>query len=618
MFASSAQRCCVSCLLALVGCSDSSLSISLDIPKPYDALVRSARLQIHLLKERARPGQSTQPSQTSQSPESVTCESFAFNKKSVQLTTLAGEFGITREAPLIQISSIPTAGPKWLVASGLDENDRRIVAGCKQVEDVDSARVVVISLVPITRVEAKNPWTQTEPIPATVELEVRDVLNNAVPGERLHWSYERPEKRANMDTQPIDPSGQAQLAIERPDRPGPQRLTIRTRWSDTPLTLNGFYPPRTLFERFFSAPPSNPFGSTRLVSGRFGRDGAPAAAVFAPQPVKGDQGKIDYQVLVVSRRDDTLVGDSISIVEKNRFLNRPEIVVVQDGNRDKLIAITDLEWIEVGWDVSGLTRTAIPFAAKTGLSTTRTALAVGTCGASGDRDRVLAEVLNLQSVSRLAVLDEKGQLATSAFSQPGTWKDAPILVSSGCADVDGRPRRVLIYRFGQNVELAVEHQGGLLKTGWNTVVTSIAFSSTDHALLGADSSLESGNAIGRFKLTTTSGRLELVRDWSIAAPLTPGAITSGDFDGDKTTTDIFSTLLVHQNAVIQEPSIHPFVVVSPADNSKPALTGLGPQIQGNDVQVLAVDFDGDNVSEVVVATKQALRVWSFLEHAKTP
>jgi hypothetical protein len=581
--------CCLPILI--LGCDDPELHITLSIPSDYRAELQTAMLRIHVAGGEVP----------------LRCEEFEYNTVSQERADLSQTAEArVKKGELFSIPSVPRWVDKLLIVRGYDTERRFIVAGCMKVGSLEQGSSVRIPLEPTSRIETQTA-TMTESLPETIPVKVVGGHGEPLSKHAVHYESRGPDGFAlQAETLATDESGNALLATTRAPVAGVQETTITSRWAtEQPTVVRSYNAPLALLDETI---PGALAGAQLTVMrsamawGRFGPNGEMGYAQLGPLSAPNTE-----RALFVT----WFANGAFRSPVMKRYDSVTAVAAVNRGQRDQLVLFSNEHWIEVDSNGDEIKRTAI--ATPSG-SRVLSVQSVGACqGDTGDQ-----LLVGLSDGSAIG-LDENGQRKGNRFLQAFRSGDrTQRAVGAGCVLVSGSVRRVMIYR-DNSLKLAVfDESDNLVIGGWSVLASTInfGFPGSGHGplLLGAVSDID-GLALGSHLLEIADGKVEPSRQ--TAAPLTPVALTEGDFDGDGR-LDLVSVLVFAENAGDEGVSaIRLFMSfdTTPNPNDKD-LSGTSASFFGRDFRVASVDFDGDGVHELIVASRGRVRIFSFLEHGE--
>jgi hypothetical protein len=563
----------IAAALAAASCADPELLVDFKIRPPYAESIASVTLQI-LEPAIAEP---------------FSCDELAFGDvdPSVLRLSRTGEVSSDNLDEGTALSDIDRVANKLLLAEGLTQDDQRIVTGCAEVGELDSTLELTIDAEPVARVEPPEGVSLSavigQPPPRPVSIDVRDVFGAPLAGIDALYSIEGAQGTGASGRVSSDGQGKLMISPELPARPGPFVLDVRVRWADTPVILGGVI-----------APIMEPLQlSGRVFGYRTGNIGTMREEGFAAvvaESLASERILVVFEDSMTGMREQNLSEPIVGLIA-------PVLGIIDFAGRgrDRVIAVNDGAWYEIGPDGSLAERTA--YSNPPGTTIPVSVMTTGPCTGSGPMD-----------VPR--VLIEFAESIVGEYSTEGVLEGAfPLnadadVVASGCvSDQNNKINRTLVIGFpgGIGVLPAVPEGMEFLVASWFALPSAIAFSPAlgDGRRLMFGTQLSVNDiVVSRVSLARGIDSLEVVTEGLDAIPAVPLTTVAGDMDGDELVDAV--SLFRRQTGENEQP-LAIWAVLGREHRGRRISADVNLGTTGlRDPQLMLVDIDRDGLDDVLL------------------
>jgi hypothetical protein len=570
-------------LFAIAGCADPSVEVAFTAPDGYRDLIEAVALEVL-------------------ASEMLDCDQIALGNASGQelATSLVAEALVRADGESAALSGIPRTGRKLLVARATGASGQLVAAGCAQLDTVEGDREVVITGEPALTLSGRD-QIAVGPLPDELVIVVSDAHGQPIEGVVGLQTVVDADSEVVGEPATSGRGGVMRFQVEQPTWAGPQVVDVDLRWQANQRDqFAGFKSP---FDRYSAVVPS-PLVEETLPTralyqvGRIGPAGEVGVAVL---------GRATPEALrpVHIYYPD---GDDLVAVTSEELIDAETIGLVADGAREQVVAMNRDLWFEIAAD-GAVTSQGLP-----GLVDAVDLAPVGDCTAGAPRDQLLA----VSTGQRMALFESDG-------SRVEDWSGGAIdgvrgLLAAGCIRGGDEVFRAAVYLArpdGGEVErpiIAVESAGAQPTVVTSAIARGLSFSPVGGEgpfLLSNRFELD-GSSVARYTVVPLASAPTFLDQQ--AEDETAGLAEStaaGDFDGDGL-LDVAALLLVPTGE--ERGSVIRFFIVLGKTVEEERLVGLGVTGLADDEvtpHLVAADFDGDGVDELVVATPSAFTVYSL-------
>lgn len=512
------------------------------------------------------------------------CDMVAFQEVSAEAVALSRVVHVVvGERDSTAIEGIPREGTKLFLALGLDAQDDPIIAGCEQLGLIEGDEEVEIVAEPVT-ILSPPPLQVGAALPSPIRFGLTDIAGHPMGGETVIWKVYGPGGSKTEGTATTNTAGDAVLAIEVPEAPGPAAVLARARWmTDEPEPIIGF---RLTVPIVIEVPVSTATvarNARSAIVGKFGPGGEAAIAVFG-EPSGGEPGRAVF----IAYRD----GAAYTTVESPPMLGLVTLGKVRSNGRDELFGVIADRWVEIRPD-----GTLSPTVIATAGVTADEIVSVGPCGGDG------GDVVLIRAGAQWVAVGADKQVTTSPFATPPDG--ATRLIGAGCVSTTtGALRRTVVYGRDLAAPVVVADANGIRSTPWVTFGASAGFSRAlpgySAPLLGVEVDVD-GVSIVRYELLTVAAdELELQKideDDVITVPQTP---IGADLDGDEA-LDVAALL---DFGITDDGETRFRVLVSLGiDVEGTRLAGVTEEMSARAIQMLVGDADGDGDDDIFLVSE---------------
>lgn len=498
-------------------CSDPTLSLEFAIQPPYRAMVSTIGL-----REIVPPVGAA-----------FSCGDLAFGRVEPQVVALAQASALMSSTLRTPIAAIPRVGRKLFIADGYDLAQAHLVTGCVELDDIKEDTTVEIVAEPVVHTSTPAGTALSAPAgggpPPPVPIAVRDALGEPLAGVHAEWSIDGVAGTASAGKTDSDDLGRLMIAPTLPNRAGPFVLEVRVRWAEPPaLALSGVV---------LSPPTSLDLGARALdyAAGGVGPNGERGFAALLSEGT-GDRVAVAY------RDPASTTAHLVMVVHTSAQVSgASQLGLVQSGGRgrDRILAVSDAQWVEVAGDGSLTARTYMP---PSGVSAPNRVLTTGDCAPGVPPPGTQAQVLVGFPEGIFATYAAEGGAPLDTLSQGAVTdlRHANLLASGCVADQTGVPVRTWAVDFGSDVGVVLLVPPIPLLASWLTLPSGIAFSPPANAMqqiFGTQISVNDivvSRAILERSPPSGSGTatVALAVQGFDAVPSAPFFTATGDLDGD--------------------------------------------------------------------------------------
>jgi len=591
------RRACLAAIaaggLALAGCSDPTLSVTVDLPDGYRSHVRSVALADY-------------------ESDSLDCDAIAFGDVSPE--ELDGALATQVEAApgaSAALTGVSRLDRKVLVARGLDDSGAEVVAGCATLGPIDGDTSVTIDTEPVA-IATIEQGALDKPLDAqTVTVRVTDVLGATLGGRAVAWRVFGP--KGEPGGVPGDPScplagvdgcattaagGNVVVAATQPAPPGPALTQVRVEWAaDQPPLVASFRPPAAAsycLKSLAAAP-----GSCTAYRAAGGNQVACLARRLG--------GTIEVRHYGWDGAGIAQVGPTPAVADAFFLYAAP------GQTTDQPIAITTAgDFVDA---TTGMVIRTADFGGKTPV----TAALVPGCGGADPLVVVELKAATGGALADFGIFSTGGVALSSFLPGSGAGRDLELLGAGCVSDVGSVATQYQMVVFSET-----RGDGSVVTTAWAgcpqqggcTPVWSAAGSIGFVTRPGGEARIASGQ-IGISGAIVTEWLIDPSAgpDKQLVSPIThdaisvPQEIASGDLDGDGDPDRLW--LFESINPLRSSSRVQ---VELAADAAGTAITGVSPELRPGASGVVVTRLDDDATDDVVLYSGDQV---SFLLDGKT-
>jgi hypothetical protein len=572
-------------ILGFFGCSDPELHITIDVPEAYDSMIVASNLRV-LEPPLAEP---------------FGCEQIAYGEVDSDLVRLSRVLEVTlRQGQPVPIGDVDRTAPKVILAEGLDQGGQRILVACGELGSIEETQDVILTAEPlavVTASAAPDLLFQPGASPRPVMIAVHDRLGAPIANAEARWKITGAAALGSEGTARADGSGLIAITASPPPRPGPLVLTVRVRWAETePLRLSGAVAPSKQILTLGGGL------ALRYVAGRIGAEGQPGIAALTMMGMGG--------ATRVSLAHRSGPGGDFIFRTTDPLPTTARMGILDRGGqgRDRIIVVTDSQWIEVGPEGTLSVR---PYQPIRNNALPISIFPVEAC-TPGSPPLVLVnfELGDRAQTIATGVYDDQGRQVTHFLN--GIAIEA---VGSGCVSTQNpEPIRTLLLStgaFGLLVVAQVSPVDFLVGT-WIALDFGVGFSppidSAGRLLIGTQLNL-SDIVITRTRLTLgeqdSDNELTIENLGLDTVPFTPQMTHGGDIDADGKVDVV--TLLYQPGVQSQnEPDrFHVWSILGIDDGGHRIAGAVLRDITNLGIPVLLFyDIDGDGTGDIILGERR--------------
>jgi hypothetical protein len=520
------------------------------------------------------------------------CDDLAFNEVDPELLAAS----LVQEIAIGDVlEGIDRVAPKVLLARAFDSSGKTVVAGCRQVDEVNGYLEVALEAEPATVLTLEQDefeeWTLGGMgLPGQIALVVTDAQSRPLEGVEIHWQTVGPAAKGFSDTEETGAEGTAQFSPKAPEAPGPAVLDIRAKWqrSDIPV-IKGFKRPEPMLQLEFSGS-----ALSELELGRIGPGGEMGFAGLSPC-----ENNPQAKCLVFGYTQDGNQPQLHSLELETSPEYEAHLAIVPDTNLDHLVVVSGEAWLELEPREIALIQHEYILPNEPQGSYPVSAYAAGRCEAGEEATYVMVSFQD----GAYAVYSRWGGAPIQQNPFEGLPSPGPGYLSGCVADQSGSEHRLLVGSQGpSDWRLFVEFEMSPLLFTWRAMWSGVNFAPAVGsepgtllvARLGADSP-----EVSRLRILTLPGvaDIELEEVDSVPMMAMPETFAAGDMDGDDR-VDVVGVFPLRSISGTEE--YYAQAVLGLTHRGKPVSGMLPLGYSQLPPRAWMADFDGNGVDDLVV------------------